>query len=34
MLSIGVFGITNDGLNQAVSVLILVLIVIWAALVF
>src|SRR6187551_3190086 len=34
MLSFGVFGITNDGLNQAVSVLILVLIVIWAALVF
>jgi hypothetical protein len=34
MHSIGVFGITNDGLNQAVSVLILVLIVIWAALVF
>src|SRR3712207_6430628 len=34
MLSLGVFGITNDGLNQAVSVLILVLIVIWAALVF
>src|SRR5213592_3679251 len=34
MLSIGVFGITNDGLNHAVSVLILVLIVIWAALVF
>ena len=32
--SFGVFGITNDGLNQAVSVLILVLIVIWAALVF
>ena len=34
MLSFGVFGITNDGLNQAVSVLFLVLIVIWAALVF
>ena len=34
MLNFGVFGITNDGLNQAVSVLILVLIVIWAALVF
>jgi hypothetical protein len=34
MLTFGVFGITNDGLNQAVSVLILVLIVIWAALVF
>src|SRR5918995_7319220 len=34
MLSLGVFGITNDGLNQAVSVLILVLIVLWAALVF
>src|ERR671927_13603 len=31
MLSLGVFGITNDGLNQAVSVLILVLIVLWAA---
>ena len=34
MLSLGVFGITNDGLNQAVSVLILVLIVLWAALLF
>jgi hypothetical protein len=34
MHSFGVFGITNDSLNQAVSVLILVLIVIWAALVF
>jgi hypothetical protein len=34
MLSFGVFGITNDSLNQGVSVLILVLIVIWAALVF
>jgi hypothetical protein len=34
MLSFGVFGITNDSLNQAVSVLLLVLIVIWAALVF
>src|SRR5687768_11542453 len=34
MLSFGIFGITNDSLNQAVSVLILVLIVIWAALVF
>ena len=33
MLSFGVFGITNDSLNQAVSVLLLVLIVIWAALV-
>ncbi|MBA2533106.1 MAG: zinc ribbon domain-containing protein [Nocardioidaceae bacterium] len=31
---LGIFGITNDGLNQAVSVLLLVLIVIWAALVF
>ena len=30
----GIFGITNDGLNQAVSVLILVLVVVWAALVF
>ena len=30
----GVFGIDNDGLNTAVNVLILVLIVIWAALVF
>ena len=34
MLSFGIFGITNDGLNQGVSVLLLVLIVIWAALVF
>jgi hypothetical protein len=34
MLSLGVFGITNDSLNQAVSVLLLVLIVLWAALVF
>ena len=34
MLSFGIFGITNDSLNQGVSVLILVLIVIWAALVF
>src|SRR4051794_23623955 len=34
MLSLGVFGITNDGLNQAVSVLILVLIVLYAALLF
>jgi Double zinc ribbon len=34
MLTFGIFGITNDGLNQAVSVLILVLIVVWAALVF
>jgi hypothetical protein len=34
MHSLGVFGITNDSLNQAVSVLLLVLIVIWAALVF
>jgi hypothetical protein len=34
MLSLGIFGITNDGLNQAVSVLLLVLVVIWAALVF
>jgi len=31
---LGVFGIDNDGLNTAVNVLILVLIVIWAALVF
>ena len=34
MYTFGIFGITNDGLNQAVSVLILVLVVIWAALVF
>src|SRR3954452_21035766 len=34
MLSLGVFGITNDSLNQAVSVLILVLIVLYAALLF
>jgi Double zinc ribbon len=30
----GIFGITNDSVNQAVSVLILVLIVLWAALLF
>jgi hypothetical protein len=30
----GILGITNDSVNQAVSVLILVLIVIWAALIF
>ena len=34
MVTFGIFGITNDGLNQAVSVLILVLVVVWAALVF
>jgi hypothetical protein len=34
MLSFGIFGITNDSVNTAVQVLILVLIVIWAALVF
>ena len=34
MLSFGVFGIDNDALNTAVNVLILVLIVVWAALVF
>lgn len=34
MLPLGVFGITNDSLNQAVSILLLVLVVIWAALVF
>ena len=34
MLFFGIFGITNDSVNQAVSVLILVLIVLWAALVF
>jgi hypothetical protein len=34
MLSLGIFGITNDSLNQAVSVLLLVLVVLWAALVF
>ena len=33
-MPLGVFGIDNDGLNTAVNVLILVLIVIWAALVF
>jgi hypothetical protein len=34
MLLFGIFGITNDSVNQAVSVLILVLIVLWAALIF
>jgi RNA polymerase subunit RPABC4/transcription elongation factor Spt4 len=34
MLLLGVFGINNDGVNTAINVLILVLIVIWAALVF
>jgi hypothetical protein len=34
MLLLGVFGIHNDGVNTAINVLILVLIVIWAALVF
>jgi hypothetical protein len=34
MLTFGVFGIDNDALNTAVNVLILVLIVVWAALVF
>ena len=34
MLTFGVFGINNDALNTAVNVLILVLIVVWAALVF
>ena len=34
MLTFGVFGINNDALSTAVNVLILVLIVIWAALVF
>jgi hypothetical protein len=31
---LGVFGIDNDGLNTAINVLILVLVVIWAALIF
>jgi hypothetical protein len=34
MLPLGVFGINNDGVNTAVNVLILFLVVIWAALVF
>ena len=34
MLRFGVFGINNDGLNTAVNVLLLVLIVVWFALVF
>jgi RNA polymerase subunit RPABC4/transcription elongation factor Spt4 len=34
MLLLGVFGINNDAVNTAINVLILVLIVIWAALVF
>jgi len=34
LLSLGVFGIDNDGVNTAVNVLILFLVVIWAALIF
>lgn len=34
MLTFGIFGIDNDGVNTAVNVLILFLIVIWAALIF
>jgi RNA polymerase subunit RPABC4/transcription elongation factor Spt4 len=34
MLTLGIFGINNDAVNTAIRVLILVLIVIWAALVF
>ena len=34
MIIFGVFGIDNDALNTAVNVLLLVLIVVWAALVF
>ena len=34
MFPLGVFGIHDDGVNTAINVLILVLIVIWAALVF
>ena len=34
MSTLGAFGITNDGLNTAVNVLILFLLVIWAALIF
>jgi hypothetical protein len=34
MLPLGIFGINNDGLNTAVNVLILFLLVIWAALIF
>jgi len=34
MLTLGVFGINNDGVNTAVNVLILFLLVIWAALIF
>jgi hypothetical protein len=34
MVVLGIFGINNDAVNTAINVLILVLIVIWAALVF
>src|SRR5881296_3672083 len=34
MLTLGVFGINNDSVNTAVNVLILVLVVVWAALIF
>ena len=34
MLPIGLFGINNDGLDTAVKLLILVLVVVWLALVY
>jgi len=34
MLTFGIFGIDNDGVNTAVNVLVLFLVVIWAALIF
>jgi predicted amidophosphoribosyltransferase len=34
MLPVGVFGINNDGLNTAIKLLILVLVVVWLALVY
>ena len=34
ILTLGVFGINNDSVNTAVNVLILVLVVVWAALIF
>ena len=34
MLPLGIFGINNDSVNTGVNVLILVLVVVWAALIF
>jgi hypothetical protein len=34
MITLGVFGIDNDGLNTAINVLLLILVVVWIALIF